>query len=588
MAPSRSRAGRVAGILAHAIEARGVDSTQDALVVIHIRLPRLFLAMMIGAALAMSGALMQGLFRNPLADPGLAGVSAGAGLGAALAIVLGDRLPQGLNGLGSSLLPAAAFLGALAATSTLYAVATRGGRTSVATMLLAGVALAALASSFIGILAYVSDDRQLRDLTFWSMGSLGGANWVKVAALAPVTALMLGAAPFLSRGLNALALGEAEAYHLGVRLQRLKAAIVFLVAMAVGASVAAAGVISFVGIVAPHAVRLIGWPGSSRASAAQRRGGSGPPVRRRRARAHAGRARGNADRRSDRGNRRAVLPLAIDAPRRRPWRLSAFLSAHAASYSSRRRPLVDAVSLDVTSGLLTVLIGPNGAGKSTLIRLMSGELHPTSGRVLCEGQDLARFSPERLALRRAVMTQAIQVSSPFLAHEIVRLGIDGIGRVSARERARIIEQCLVAADALPFAARSYANLSGGEQRRVQFARALAQIEAARTVHDRQALLLDEPVANLDLPHQLALLDAARKVARQGVAVLAVLHDFNLASRYADVLALMNKGAIVACGDPASVQRSDLLSEVFAVDLAVGTILASDKPLVMPSRWLTDR
>ena len=98
---------------------------------------------------------------------------------------------------------------------------------------------------------------------------------------------------------------------------------------------------------------------------------------------------------------------------------------------------------------MTVLIGPNGAGKSTLIRLMSGELRPTSGAILCEDEDLARFSPERLALRRTVMTQAIQVSSPFLTHEIVRLGVDGIGRVSARERARIVEQCLAAADALP-------------------------------------------------------------------------------------------------------------------------------------------
>jgi iron complex transport system ATP-binding protein len=185
------------------------------------------------------------------------------------------------------------------------------------------------------------------------------------------------------------------------------------------------------------------------------------------------------------------------------------------------------------------------------------------------------------------MTQAIHVSSPFLTHEIVRLGVDGIGRVSARERARIIEQCLAAADALHLAAQPYATLSGGEQRRVQFARALAQIEAARTVRDRQALLLDEPVANLDLPHQLALLDATRAVARRGVAVLAVLHDFNFASRYADVLALMNKGAIIACGEPASVQGSDLLSDVFAVDLAVGTALASEKPLVMPSRWLIE-
>jgi iron complex transport system ATP-binding protein len=268
--------------------------------------------------------------------------------------------------------------------------------------------------------------------------------------------------------------------------------------------------------------------------------------------------------------------------------LSAFLSAQAISYSARRRPLVDAVSLEVEEGRVTVLIGPNGAGKSTLIRLMSGELRPTSGRILCEGEDLTRFSPERLAVRRAVMTQAIQVSSPFLVHEIVRLGISGVGRVSARERARMVEQCLAAADALPLAAQPYATLSGGEQRRVQFARALAQIEAAGTVHDRQALLLDEPVANLDMAHQLALLDAARGIALQGVAVLAVLHDFNLASRYADVLALMHKGKIVACGDPAAVQSRDLLSEVFAVDLAVGAILVSDMPLVMPSRWLAGR
>jgi iron complex transport system ATP-binding protein len=265
--------------------------------------------------------------------------------------------------------------------------------------------------------------------------------------------------------------------------------------------------------------------------------------------------------------------------------LTAILSARTASYSLRHRSLVDAVSLDVEAERMTVLIGPNGAGKSTLVRLMSGELRPTSGAILFEGQDLSRFSPERLALRRTVMTQAIQVSSAFLTHEIVRLGVAGIGRVSARERARIIEQCLALADVLPLATQSYATLSGGEQRRVQFARALAQIEAARTVHDRQALLLDEPVANLDLPHQLALLDAARTIARRGVAVLAVLHDFNLASHYADVLALMNKGAIVACGDPVNVQRSALLSDVFAVDLAVGNTLASEKPLVIPSRWL---
>jgi iron complex transport system permease protein len=231
------------------------DHSQAALVVWELRLPRLVLGLMIGAALGLSGAMMQGLFRNPLADPGLVGVSAGAGLASAGAIVLGDHwTPSWLSA--AALLPLAAFLGALCATTGLYLLATRRGRTSVATMLLAGVALAALAGALTGLLAYISDDRQLRDLTFWSMGSLGGASWRKAAWLAPAITGLLVAAPLLSRGLNALALGEAEAFHLGVDVQRLKMLIVFLVAVAVGASVAAAGVIGFIGLVGPQALRL--------------------------------------------------------------------------------------------------------------------------------------------------------------------------------------------------------------------------------------------------------------------------------------------------------------------------------------------
>jgi len=265
--------------------------------------------------------------------------------------------------------------------------------------------------------------------------------------------------------------------------------------------------------------------------------------------------------------------------------VSAFLSAQAVSYRWRRRALVDAISLEVETGHMTILIGPNGAGKSTLIRLMSGELPPSSGAIICEGENVARLSPGQLALKRAVMTQATQVSLPFLTYEVVRLGLDGIGRTDARTRGRIVERCLDIADGLHLASRPYAALSGGEQRRVQFARVLAQIEAARTVHDRQALLLDEPVANLDLAHQLALLDAAQRVAERGVAVLTVLHDLNLAARYANTLALMNKGAIVALGAPATVQTSRLLSDVFAVDLVAGTALVSESPVVLPARWL---
>lgn len=238
-------------------------SARDALVILNIRLPRTLLGLMVGAGLAVSGALMQGLFRNPLADPALVGVSAGAGLAAATIIVLGGGVLRslGLPGpLPYAVLPAGAFLGGLAATLGLYLVATRSGRTSVTTMLLAGIALGALTGAMTGLLVFASNDRQLRDLTFWSLGSLGGASWTKVAATAPVILPVLLAVPFLGRGLNALVLGEAEAFHLGIPVERLKRAAILLVAVAVGAGVAAAGVIGFVGLVVPHALRLVIGP----------------------------------------------------------------------------------------------------------------------------------------------------------------------------------------------------------------------------------------------------------------------------------------------------------------------------------------
>ncbi|MGP9822738.1 FecCD family ABC transporter permease [Salinarimonas sp. NSM] len=252
---------RVVAILGDAATGAGDLARRDALVVTGIRLPRLLMGLLVGAALAVAGALMQGLFRNPLADPGLVGVSAGAGLAAGVTIVLGERLVPASLGIDPfALLPIGAFLGGLASTLVLYAIATRNGRTSIATMLLAGIALGALAGAASGFLAYLSDDRQLRDLTFWSLGSLGGATWAKLVVIAPILLATLAATPILARALNALVLGEAEAYHLGIAVERAKAAIVVLVAAAVGASVAAAGVIGFVGIVVPHLLRLVVGP----------------------------------------------------------------------------------------------------------------------------------------------------------------------------------------------------------------------------------------------------------------------------------------------------------------------------------------
>lgn len=251
-------AGEVVEILLRRFAGSGEEG-RNSLVVLNIRLPRTLLAMMVGAALALSGAVMQGLFRNPLADPGLVGVSSGAALAAGATIVLGETILPPLTGKPPfALLPFGAFLGGLLSTVLLYLIATRRGRTSIATMLLAGIALGALAGAGTGFLAYLSDDRQLRDLAFWSLGSFGGASWTKVVAIAPIVLPLVLAAPFLARGLNGLALGEAEAFHLGLSVQRIKAGAILLVALAVGAAVAVAGVIGFIGIVVPHLVRLTG------------------------------------------------------------------------------------------------------------------------------------------------------------------------------------------------------------------------------------------------------------------------------------------------------------------------------------------
>jgi iron complex transport system permease protein len=234
---------------------------REQLVLLEIRLPRLLLGAFVGSALALSGAMMQGMFRNPLADPGLIGVSSGAALAAVATIAASNGLALPLvRALGPYLLPVAAFGGGILATVALVAVAARHGELAVGTLLLAGVALAALASSLTGLIAYASDDRELRDLTLWMLGSLSGASWPKALAVAPFALGLALAVPRLVRGLNGLVLGEAEAFHLGIDVDRMKRVVIVATAAATGAAVAVSGIVGFVGIIVPHLVRLLAGP----------------------------------------------------------------------------------------------------------------------------------------------------------------------------------------------------------------------------------------------------------------------------------------------------------------------------------------
>lgn len=233
---------------------------QAELIVGQIRLPRTLLGIATGGVLALAGVAMQGLFRNPLADPGLIGVSSGAALGAAIAIVFGASIGGLPEAFAPYLLSACAFVGGLLVTALVYRLGRHNGQTSVATMLLAGIALTALAGALIGLFTYLADDATLRTLTFWNLGSLNGASYPRLWPLLLITLLVACWLPRRVNALNALLLGESEARHLGFDIERLKVELILCTALGVGAAVAAAGIIGFIGLVVPHLLRLIVGP----------------------------------------------------------------------------------------------------------------------------------------------------------------------------------------------------------------------------------------------------------------------------------------------------------------------------------------
>lgn len=233
---------------------------QAELIVGQIRLPRTLLGIATGGVLALAGVAMQGLFRNPLADPGLIGVSSGAALGAAIAIVFGASIGGLPEVFAPYLLSACAFVGGLLVTALVYRLGRHNGQTSVATMLLAGIALTALAGALIGLFTYLADDATLRTLTFWNLGSLNGASYPRLWPLLLITLLVACWLPRRVNALNALLLGESEARHLGFDVERLKIELILCTALGVGAAVAAAGMIGFIGLVVSHLLRLIVGP----------------------------------------------------------------------------------------------------------------------------------------------------------------------------------------------------------------------------------------------------------------------------------------------------------------------------------------
>jgi iron complex transport system ATP-binding protein len=259
------------------------------------------------------------------------------------------------------------------------------------------------------------------------------------------------------------------------------------------------------------------------------------------------------------------------------------LEAQRASYAVDGRRLVADIDLELCAGRLVCLVGPNGAGKSTLLRLISGEIAPSEGSVRLDGRELKTVAASELARRRAVVPQAAVLSFPFTVLEVVLLGatVPGFGLSAPRaERAALTAIRTVGMSG--FEERLFTQLSGGERQRVHIARALCQLATAdRPGGESTALLLDEPTANLDLSHQCIVLEEARRQARAGRAVLAILHDLNLAAAFGDEIVLMSRGRIAAKGTARDVFRDDLLSQVYACAVRTNVTPAGGVPFVLP-------
>ncbi|MGI5425404.1 FecCD family ABC transporter permease [Streptomyces sp. CA-179760] len=221
----------------------------------NVRFPRIVLALLVGASLGCAGALMQGVFGNPLAEPGVIGVSSGAAVGAVGAIALG------VNVLGTWTVSVFAFVSGLVTVLLVYAMSRSGGRTEVVTLILTGIAVNAFAGALIGLFLFFADTAAVNQITFWQLGSLSQATWPKVLAVLPCAVLGLAVAPLYSRRLDLLALGERPARHLGVEVERLRIVLVLVIALLTAAAVSVSGIIGFVGLVVPHLLRMLAGPG---------------------------------------------------------------------------------------------------------------------------------------------------------------------------------------------------------------------------------------------------------------------------------------------------------------------------------------
>lgn len=256
------------------------------------------------------------------------------------------------------------------------------------------------------------------------------------------------------------------------------------------------------------------------------------------------------------------------------------IDASAVSVHAGAHTLLDSVSLSVAGGETVALVGANGAGKSTLLRVLAGELRPSFGNARLKGRDIEAYRPRELALHRAVMAQSVTISFPFTVREVVQMGA---GDRAASSVAVWVDDALEEVELTDLQHRVITTLSGGEAQRAHFARLLVQMRCGEAGHGPGVILLDEPTESLDLRHQLDLLRLAQDCAARGAAVIAILHDLNLATFFAKRIVMLEQGRLAADGPASETITDAMLQRVFGIRSAVGRMPPEGTPFVLPHR-----
>ena len=522
------------------------------IIVFNLRLPRAVLAIMVGACLSAAGAILQAVMRNPLADPGTIGVSAGAGAAAITILLLFPSLTYSV--------PLFAFGGAALACVLIYLLAWKDGVDPVR-IILSGVAVNSVLGGYNSFLQLQNSDNLNGVLSFMN-GSFSGGNWTQVRVMAVYAVIGLVLACFCIRNANALQLGDEMAKNLGIRVNASRIVLSGVSAFLAAATVSEVGMIGFVGLVAPHIARmLVGsdykvllptsiLTGSVMVLLADTVGrtiwpGTEIPV--------------------------GVMMSVFGGP----FFLYMLRKASGLQIGYGEHVIVNQMDVSIARDKITTIIGPNGSGKSTLLKALTRLIRYQKGNVLLDGCDIQTMKPKALAKKLGVLPQIHTAPSDFLVKELV-----GYGRMphqklmagKSKEDEEVIRWAMEVTGTWKFRDKSIYEISGGETQRVWIATVLAQ--------KPEIMFLDEPTTYLDISHQLETMNLVKKLNREtGIGVVMVLHDLAQAMEVSDHVIVIRDGEKYDEGAPQNVITSKMMKDVYQVECEILNVPGREKPLL---------